>query len=203
MKATNIQIGRRSAIRPSVAAIMAALLLAGCGSDHVGESWQCPLAQGGSCTSVAAADPAVPVAGGRTTLGEPLWTPRIGGTEPSPGTVCAGGCGEGSGPFGWLGRLLGGDGNRDIGLEPDDGAPEIVASALAEPATGTLPVGHVPEPHDSEAGGTRDDASGDGDLRTAEVVARIWIAPFVDGNGVYREAGHVRVVLEPAAWRTE
>ena len=45
-----------------------------------------------------------------------------------------------------------------------------------------------------------DDVSGD-DLRTGEVVARIWIAPFVDANGVYREASHVRVVLEPAGWR--
>ena len=40
-----------------------------------------------------------------------------------------------------------------------------------------------------------------GDLRTGEVVARIWIAPFVDADGVYREASHVRVVLEPAGWR--
>ena len=39
------------------------------------------------------------------------------------------------------------------------------------------------------------------DLRTDEVVARIWIAPFVDGDGVYREASWVRAVLEPAAWR--
>ena len=38
-------------------------------------------------------------------------------------------------------------------------------------------------------------------LRTEEVVARIWIAPFVDANGVYREASHVRAVLEPAGWR--
>ena len=203
MTATTIQIGRRSAIRPSVAAIMAALLLAGCGSGHVGDSWQCPLAQGGSCKSVAAADPAVPTAGGRTVLGEPLWRPRIGTPEPPPGTVCAGGCGEGSGPFGWLGRLLGGSENQDAETETDDGAPEILTSRLAEPASGTLPDGHAPEPHDSEAGGTRDGASGDDGLRTGEVVARIWIAPFVDGNGVYREAGHVRVVLEPPAWRTE
>ena len=32
-------------------------------------------------------------------------------------------------------------------------------------------------------------------------MARIWIAPFVDADGVYREASHVRVVLEPAGWR--
>ena len=203
MKATNIQIGRRSAIRPSVAAIMTALLLAGCGSGHVGDSWQCPLAQGGSCTSVAAADPAVAVGGGGTRLKEPLWKPRVGALDATADSVCTNGCGSGSGPIGWLGRLLGGDGNRDIELEPDDDSPEIVTSALAEPASGTLQAGHAQEPHNSEAGGTRDDASGDGDLRTGEVVARIWIAPFVDGNGVYREAGHVRVVLEPAAWRTE
>ena len=41
----------------------------------------------------------------------------------------------------------------------------------------------------------------DDGLRTEEVVARIWIAPFVDANGVYREASHVRAVLEPAGWR--
>ena len=40
-----------------------------------------------------------------------------------------------------------------------------------------------------------------GDLRTDEIIARIWIAPFVDADGVYREASHVRVVLEPASWR--
>ena len=38
-------------------------------------------------------------------------------------------------------------------------------------------------------------------LRTGEVIGRIWIAPFVDAHGVYREASHVRVVLEPAGWR--
>ena len=45
-----------------------------------------------------------------------------------------------------------------------------------------------------------DDLRGD-DLRTGEVVARIWIAPFVDAGGVYREGAWVRVVLEPAGWR--
>ena len=33
------------------------------------------------------------------------------------------------------------------------------------------------------------------------MVARIWIAPFVDADGVYREASYIRVVLEPAGWR--
>ena len=48
----------------------------------------------------------------------------------------------------------------------------------------------------------REDPASD-DLRTEEVVARIWIAPFVDTDGVYREAAWVRVVLEPAGWRVE
>ena len=55
-----------------------------------------------------------------------------------------------------------------------------------------------PAPGDGDPGG--DSLRGEG-LRTGEVVARIWIAPFVDTDGVYREASHVRVVLEPAGWR--
>ena len=87
MKATTNKMPCRPTFSASAraAALLAALALAGCGSDNVGESWQCPLAQGGSCTSVAAADPAVPVSGGRSILGGPLWTPRIGTPEPSPG----------------------------------------------------------------------------------------------------------------------
>ena len=54
------------------AAAVAAVLLAGCSSGHIGETWQCPLAEGGLCDSVAAADPAVPAATGGTVLGEPL-----------------------------------------------------------------------------------------------------------------------------------
>ena len=49
--------------RPWPAAIvLAGLALAGCSGGNVGSAWQCPLAQGGSCDSVAGADPAVPQA---------------------------------------------------------------------------------------------------------------------------------------------
>ena len=199
MTETTMRTRRRSPIRKS--AIMAALALTGCGSGHVGDSWQCPLAEGGSCTSVAAADPAVPVAGSGTVLGEPLWKPHSRSLDATADSVCSKGCGDGSGPFGWLGRLFGSGQDLDAGPELDDESLEIMVSALADPGSETLPAGHALEPHDSEAGGLHDGALGDGNLRTGEVVARIWIAPFVDGNGVYREAGHVRVVLEPAAWR--
>jgi len=46
-------------------ALAAGVLLAGCSATHVGESWQCPLAQGSSCANIAEVDPAVPAAGPR------------------------------------------------------------------------------------------------------------------------------------------
>ena len=45
------------------------------------------------------------------------------------------------------------------------------------------------------------DPAAAGAFRTGEVVARIWIAPFVDAEGVYREGSWVRAVIAPAEWR--
>ena len=222
--------------RTAPAAALAALLLAGCTSGHVGESWQCPLAEGGTCDSVAAADPAVPDmdAARKAVLAAPFYTVRDRERTAAPARApCETDCETGFDPFGWLARLLGADPETEV--EAGDGgdirpaaaaaqrtpnpAPDartaaaipgpanaaIVPaasppsaeghesrSAPAEPATATLPA----EPPASVEEGPRG-----GDLRTGEVVARIWIGPFVDGNGVYREASHVRVVLEPAGWR--
>jgi len=80
-------------------------------------------------------------------------------------------------PFAWLWRR-GGD---DSTAEDADSAGESAAEGDVEP---------VPAP-----AGTQDD------LRTPEVVGRVWIAPYVDANGVYREASWVRAVLEPSRWR--
>ena len=187
------------------AAMLAAVLLAGCSTGHIGESWQCPLAEGGTCDSVAAADPAVPdpKAAGTAVLAEPLW--RVRGdelAETPPVADCAMACGERFGPFAGLARLFGGGGPMVGEPEPvaADTAPEPAAPSTApagtkpppeDPATALLPAEPEPAQHEPEAG----------DLRTDEVVARIWIAPFVDADGVYREASHVRVVLEPAGWR--
>ena len=164
------------------AAVVAALLLAGCSSGHIGEDWQCPLAKGGSCASVAAADPAVPKTGAAQTMatGQPIrLLPRDMEAERADVPAierrsCETDCGFD--PFGWLARLIG---DSDDDNRPSDGN--------AEPAT-----------VDSASGSNAAQAD---DLRTGEVVARIWIAPFVDADGVYREASHVRVVLEPAGWR--
>ena len=239
--------------RAAISAATAALLLAGCSTGHIGESWQCPLAEGGTCDSVAAADPAVPdpKAAGTTVLAEPLW--RVRGDElpelapaPRPGRAaeapCPAACGEGFDPFAWLARLFG-DGEAADRAGPGDamaaaagpptagpsapgdavGEAEPAASSTTpkgtepgaeDPATALLPApgsrepvpparrpGQAPsEPGGQAPGPARDDPDA-GDLRTDEVVARIWIAPFVDADGVYREASHVRVVLEPASWR--
>ena len=196
---------------PSIA--LAALLLAGCSSGHIGDDWQCPLAAGGSCSSVAAADPAVP----KTDVapagapGQPIrllpreWdvdrTDRTGASATATrfcDTECA------LDPFAWLARLFeGGKDKEEVARGPvrllppdtmdipvDAGSPEAPDAADRE-TTSALPVADI----------ASEDDGGEDTLRTGETVARIWIAPFVDAGGVYREASHVRVVLEPAGWR--
>ena len=122
-------------------------------------------------------------------------------------------------PFAWLARLFGAEADDDeTGLAggsaaapsetraaPPDPVPGGDAEAPAGPAT-ALPAQREAAEEDADAAlpTTAERAGGDpddGGLRTGEIVARIWIAPFVDGNGVYREASHIRVVLEPAGWR--
>ena len=204
---------KRNRIAPVLAALVTAMALAGCSATHVGESWQCPLAQGASCDSVAAADPAVPGAGAerRPVLREPLYGVRGTGSSeaPPPARPCDAGCGTGFDPFAWLARLFGAG---DADSAPQTPAPVAAAAAatpVAEsPAPGAVRVPQTaadnaavaPEPPADTAALPASPASA-GDLRTGEAIGRIWIAPFVDANGVYREAAHVRVVLEPAGWR--
>ena len=215
---------RRRTPAAMVATMLGALALAGCSSGNIGESWQCPLAKGGTCDSVAAADPAVPDAdaAGMPLPREPLWRVRPAGREaarPEAEAPCTARCDGGFDPFGWLMRLFEGGGHDPAAAV--DAKPEATASAPpenppaadstvstpdltvspsvvgntapreAEPAAAALP---------AEPALADDDTDGEA-LRTDEVVARIWIAPFVDAEGVYREASHVRVVLEPAGWR--
>ena len=179
-------------------AAIAALLLAGCSTGHIGESWQCPLADAGTCDSVAAADPAVPdmVAARDTVLGEPLWQVR-GGENGTAARKADGACEAdcaGFDPFAWLARLFDAEtAGGDKTAAP--GPVRLLPPAAPPPAP--LPAETLPGEPVAEG----NDADGHDDLRTDEVVARIWIAPFVDADGVYREASHVRVVLEPAGWR--
>ncbi len=186
-------IGSRAGIP---AAALAALLLAGCSSGHVGDDWQCPLATGGSCASVAAADPAVPKtdAAPARVPGQPIrllpreWDADIADPIPEAATrSCETECGFD--PFAWLARLFGtetGGDRPEAKAKTETGPAVAVASSADSLAIEETPAGNDP---------------GADDLRNGEVVARIWIAPFVDADGVYREASHVRVVLEPAGWR--
>ena len=212
---TELNPGRARVRRAPVAAAAAALAvlaLAGCSSTHVGESWQCPLAQGSECTSVAAADPAVPARAGSGTvrvLGEPLYRVRSegdgGGARETAraGTPCDSACG----PFAWLARLFATDGDGGAGRAgsgvksgaANDTAAGSAARPAARPVAGAALPPSTPDGRAPVETGPADPA-GD-DLREAEVLGRIWIAPFVDAHGIYREASHVRVVLEPAGWR--
>ena len=201
------------------AAMLAALALAGCSSTHVGESWQCPLDQGGSCTSVEDADPAVPARAGEATgrvPGEPLYRVRA---EPESARArepartdrpCDAACG----PFTWLARLFGAEtdgGNPGAGSGVEDTAVRPGAdAALPLPASTAPTLGDPPagEPAPVETGlveAAGDDPVGHDpaadDLREPEYVGRIWIAPFVDGDGIYREGAYVRLVIAPARWR--
>ena len=173
-------------------AVMAALGLAGCSGTNVGDSWQCPLAQGTNCGSVAAADPAVPGLAETSVPREPLYRAR--GAEDAPpvsARPCEVDCG-GFGPFAWLSRLFAAAGGAET--PPPGKGPSATAARSSAPVS---PAGPVEE----AAALPAEPGPADG-LRTGEVLARIWIAPFVDADGVYREASHVWVVLEPAGWRT-
>ena len=208
------------------AAALAALLLAGCSSGHVGESWQCPLADAGTCDSVAAADPAVPDmdAARHTVLGEPLWRVRggeNGAVSPKNDAPCDAACDGEFDPFAWLARLFApetADREKTAATGPVRLLPTEAAIPSAVPAE-PVPLPAEPGTRELHAGGedqagaalpgepdapkihpVAEESHGAG-LRTDEVVARIWIAPFVDAGGVYREASWVRVVLEPAGWR--
>ena len=167
----------------TVAGALAALVLSACSATHVGESWQCPLAQGSSCTSIADADPAVPASAARPAVlfGEPLTGARrqVGGEAGAGWRDKREGCDDGCGFFAWFKALLGGD--------ADNHAPRPSPAALATAATTESSASPAP--------------ATDEDLRIPEVLGRIWIAPFVDADGIYREAHWVRVVLQPAGWK--
>ena len=220
-------------IRAPVAVAGLLLALGGCAATNVDDSWQCPLAQGRVCTSVAAADPAVPETADPRRLATQLPLYRTRPAPPQPSR-----CTEGCNPFGWLADLFtakpddsgavaegAGDNSNVAGVAPtgvEDMTPdgkqggravaqpgdpetkptevEAAAVALSEPDTGATE-------HSVAAAGIPSTpvpatpVLADDDLRTDEVIGRIWIAPFVDEEGVYHEASWVRAVFEAAGWR--
>ena len=218
---------RWTACRPVLAPV-AALLLAGCAGSNVGDSWQCPIAQGAVCTSVAAADPAVRETAGpdRLAVAAPLYAARgeSGPNETGPsktGGAAEPSCRSDCNPFAWLAGLFAGDTDDDAGSrsgvlrEPDfgdggkTGSPEAAREAEsagpAQAAEGSEPDNAPP----TARSGTEvaapsvpvPDVADGADLREPEVIGRVWIGPFVDADGIYREGAYVRTVIAPAAWR--
>lgn len=195
--------------RPLAPAILAAaaLALSGCAATHIGQDWQCPLAQGARCVSVAAADPAVreadPAVRGTHPVAKPPVAERAdtrastGASGTNTETDTAGArrdCPAFCRPFRWFARLL----DVDAGHNPSDASAP--ANGVPEPAA------NDPESetraHNDESSGDADESSPHAPVRLPETVGRVWIAPYVDARGVYREASWVRVVIAPAAWRT-
>ena len=168
--------------------------LGGCASTNVGNTWQCPLLQGSVCARVAEADPAAPQ---RVSMEMPATT----GTVVEPSTVRARRYRNGTGA-----RVpVTGPASRSRASEPtcrgicrpQDRPGRSAGSTDDEPDgwrdTHAVTGSEGDEPQ--RAASWRDSA------RTAEVLGRIWIAPYVDVMGVYHEASWVRVVIEPAGWR--
>ena len=196
----------------AMALLLGAPLLGGCAASHVGNAWQCPLLQGQPCMSVSQIDPAAPDrrsdtvhshAGGVSVVAmeTPLYrsasiteaasvgTGNAGVTVRKP--ICRGGCR----PFMRLRRLgrihvgTSSDPDRDPGagaVESDSGDESGGGSAAQAPA-------QMQAAEDPDATV----------LRTPEVIGRIWIAPYVDAEGIYHEASWVRAVFEPAGWRQD
>ena len=194
---------RIAALRCALVLALGAPLLGGCAASHVGNTWQCPLVRGQPCVSVADADPAgagaqrtgardghIGAARNTTEMTVPVSETPLYRTESvtkdeandTAAERSRTGCGGGCRPFAWLRRL----GRHGTEAPPD--------AEVGEADTDTGEPDEPPEmPH-------ADTAAVD-DLRTPEVIGRIWIAPYVDSLGVYHEASWVRVVFEPAGWK--
>ena len=146
--------------------LLGVLLFAGCaGGSYVGESWQCPIAQGTACASVSEVDPAVRAQGESL---EKTPSSPVRSTE-TTGTAFL------SGILAWFVELF-------------SSGEDDMEAATAEPLVVPQSANETPaEPNEN--------------FRTKERIARIWIAPYVDVEGIYREGHWVRAVMKPAGWR--
>ncbi len=147
------------------AMLLTVMFLAGCaGGSHVGESWQCPIAQGAACASVSEADPAVATTekARETTPLSPVRSIETTGTPFLSGIIA------------WFAELFSAEEDEEVATAEPLVVPRVSDETPAEPNE---------------------------NLRTKERIARIWIAPYVDAKGIYREGNWVRAVIRPAGWR--
>ena len=183
---------------PAAAALVGALALGGCSGTHIGDAWQCPMVQGKACVSVAGADPAVAqaVEAGGLAIRAPLY--RTHGESRSSARAEKAGrgrsCDSSCNPFAWFAGLF-----TAIGTPAPQNAAKDDSGTLRAGMSGVDRVDGIvrdPEPAIPDF-----PASAKDDLRTPEIIGRVWIAPFVDSDGVLREASWARVVIDPAGWR--
>ena len=153
----------------------------------------------------------------------PLYRPREPGgpgAEAEAERPCGAGCVRGFDPIGWLSGWLARIAPEDAAASAPSGPGETEAGAGTATVTPAPPASPSPAAPQDRSGAPAAMAEGasasplpgeaapaasaadDGALRSAEVIGRIWIAPFVDADGHYREGSWVRTVLEPAGWRT-
>ena len=191
--------------------VMVMLALAGCAGTHVGDDWQCPLAQGEVCASVSAADPAVLASVEREGSQLPaenvplyrpseLYGPPIAREDENATADAEKVCGRGFGlllPFAWLGRLLAPDAHASVDPASRPGAEPVVSPRSR---TVTDHAGEADPPSAEVVTRVTRHPAHD-DAREPERIGRVWIGPFVDADGVYREASWVRIVIAPAEWR--
>ena len=173
---------------------LAVFAIGGCAATNVGNTWQCPLVQGSVCARVAEADPAAPKrvsmdsAADTATATEPSAVrarryrnatgarapaARAAASAQAPEPTCRGNCRPQDRPV------------------RGSGSPDKAPADRRDTQEGTASQDDDLKPE----GSWRDSA------RTAEVLGRIWIAPYVDTAGVYHEASWVRVVIEASGWR--
>ena len=205
----------RNGVRAAAVAA-AAMALAGCAADHVGEDWQCPLAQGSVCVSVAAADPAVPEAPEPEMRGPAMLLPAGRDATDRPGAAAVyrprteGAAGSGKADDDPVST-----GSADTAVAQNSGAasvetaetPATEISGVALVDTAAKDVGDMPptgagaEDGDADAPLSAHDGGANEEMRAPETIARVWIGPWVDEDGIYREGAWVRAVIAPAEWR--
>ena len=284
-------------VRPHLLGTTILLALTGCGANHVGETWQCPLVQGTQCASVESVDPAVRPALQLTelpplvletfaapesdaavsidadietntpglanrTIPEPcrsscnplgrFWR-WLTGSESADPTIAEAGHSEtlaastnpasaaeaqdevqtassATAPISARLESVAGEGRADESLHAANAIPIPATSPVTDTETaaensaaGSIaaarPVAEqldsrrdvAPEPQDIPDTDLVTDArpitpghtpmASLDEVRIPEKIGRIWIAPWVDANGVYREGAWVRVVISAATWR--
>ena len=160
-------VAKRITNMRATVAVLGTLVLGGCATSHVGNTWQCPLIEGQPCQSVKDADPAAQVLANAdisdSAASELFRADKA--RERAPEATCRGGCR----PFGWLRRAFT---PRDE-EQKDAGVDAVGTEDGTDAQAGTASGGDELEPEASWRDGAR----------TPEVLGRIWIAPYVDAAG--------------------